>query len=297
MIKPKLTILVGPPCSGKTTYSKELQKDDNAAGIFRISQDEQGKGQYFHNFITGVQDKLDIVVDRMNFDKKQREKFLKPAKEAGYETEIIVLHEPKKVCIERGLKRLTSEHHETIKDEKDLHKAVNFFFSHYERPTDDEADTVTFKYPELTMKLDAIICDIDGTMANIDHRLHHVRGEGKPNWKAFFENMDKDTPNNWCKSIITELRKNHIIIMCSGRPDNHREVTTNWLKDHNIIYDELLMRPRDDHRDDSLIKEVILDFEILTRYDVAFTIDDRARVVNMWRKRGITCLACADGNF
>lgn len=29
----------------------------------------------------------------------------------------------------------------------------------------------------------AIIVDLDGTLANVDHRMHHVRGEGRKNWK------------------------------------------------------------------------------------------------------------------
>lgn len=38
------------------------------------------------------------------------------------------------------------------------------------------------------MKTKAIIVDIDGTIANITHRLHHVKQpNGKKNFDAFFE--------------------------------------------------------------------------------------------------------------
>ena len=57
------------------------------------------------------------------------------------------------------------------------------------------------------------------------------------------------------------------------------------------------MRQRDDFRPDNIVKEMILDFEILTRYTPYFMIDDRKQVVDMWRKRGYTCLACAEGDF
>lgn len=37
----------------------------------------------------------------------------------------------------------------------------------------------------MSNKPDCIIFDIDGTLANIDHRLHHLEGFN-PNWKSFF---------------------------------------------------------------------------------------------------------------
>lgn len=57
------------------------------------------------------------------------------------------------------------------------------------------------------------------------------------------------------------------------------------------------MRPRNDYRRDDIVKEIILDFEILTRYTPIFMIDDRTQVVEMWRRRGFVCLQCAKGNF
>ncbi len=63
----------------------------------------------------------------------------------------------------------------------------------------------------------------------------------------------------------------------------------------------LHMREDGDFRKDSIIKE-----EILNKYlkdnnlkvdDIAFVVDDRKKVVDMWRRRGITCLQCAEGHF
>lgn len=57
------------------------------------------------------------------------------------------------------------------------------------------------------------------------------------------------------------------------------------------------MRRSGDFRPDYIVKEVILDFEILTRYTPYIIIDDRDQVVKMWRRRGYTCLQCAPGDF
>lgn len=38
-----------------------------------------------------------------------------------------------------------------------------------------------------------ILVDIDGTIADIIHRLHFIQGPRK-DWPAFFDAMDKDEP-------------------------------------------------------------------------------------------------------
>lgn len=299
---PKLTVLVGPPGSGKTTYALlQCQGSDLAEdGKLYINQDSQGKEGHLKQFQLALDLKADIYVDRLNFSKGQRDRYLAPARAAGYETEIIVLHENRETCLKRCLARLA--HHETITTEENAHSALNMFFAKYERPTPDEADTITFVYPEHKLNLTACIIDIDGTAANIDHRLHFVRKEeGKrADWQSFFKNMHLDEPNTWCRDIVNSMREKNAIVYCSGRPDNFRKETTTWLQENKFLtmHDYLLMRPRNDSRDDRIIKEIIFDFEIMTRFkNIKFAIDDRQRVVDMWRSRGVTTLQCAEGNF
>lgn len=49
-----------------------------------------------------------------------------------------------------------------------------------------------------------IVFDIDGTLADLSHRRHHVESRPK-NWDAFFEDISEDKPNaplRWLHSIL-----------------------------------------------------------------------------------------------
>lgn len=313
---PTITILVGPPGSGKSTLAHHrINFDgDHGAATVRISQDDQGKTGHMDLFEKALHFKQDIIVDRMNFDKNQRNRYLEPARKAGYATRIIVFHVPLRTCIERCNARTD---HPTIKDSKSASEAVNFFFKNYERVSDDEANEVfRMGWADINAPK-AIVCDLDGTLCDVTHRRHHVRpvdpteldlpsarayleDEKKPfkkNWKAFFDGIPHDRLNTWCAEILHTMKASHPIILCSGRDDNQRKMTVDWLEKHEIQYDALFMRGRGDSRRDDVVKEIILDFEILTRYNVYFTIDDRDQVVKMWRKRGLVCLQCDFGDF
>lgn len=148
------------------------------------------------------------------------------------------------------------------------------------------------------IKKPTILFDIDGTIADIAHRRHHL-DEEKPNWSAFNDAMGDDTPN----APVVELYKTlwdsgkYDIILVSGRGEEHRKITENWLVWNEIPFDRLLMRPLKDFRADHIIKEEILDKLRAEGKSILFTVDDRRQVVDMWRRNGVTCLQCAEGNF
>jgi predicted kinase len=140
----------------------------------------------------------------------------------------------------------------------------------------------------------AIVFDIDGTLSNLSHRLHHIQG-GNRNWDAFFAAVDADTVNEpvrWLHSLVCEAPPIPILI-ASGRPDNYRDVTVAWLAEHGIFHTKLYMRSAGDHRADDIVKVELLAQMRADGYDPQLVIDDRQRVVDMWRAEGICCLQCA----
>lgn len=143
----------------------------------------------------------------------------------------------------------------------------------------------------------SIIVDIDGTLSNSSHRQHFMETTPK-DWKSFYKDMFADRPNDWCRLILKNMKRRFWIVLVSGRPSEYREITLQWLVKNDIPFHELHMRGDGDFRPDYVIKKEILDKQIKPfHHDILFCIDDRKQVVDMWRKEGLVCLQCAEGNF
>ena len=146
--------------------------------------------------------------------------------------------------------------------------------------------------------LPTVLFDIDGTLADINHRRPFLDGSN-PDWRSFNDNMGDDTPN----VAVVELYKTlwasnaYDLILVTGRNERFREVTEQWLTWNDIPFSRLIMRLDDDNRVDFKVKQDILDNLLAEGKTIAFSVDDRQQVVNMWRKNGITCLQCDEGNF
>lgn len=140
-----------------------------------------------------------------------------------------------------------------------------------------------------------VLFDIDGTLANIDHR-RPILEKDPHNWQDFFAAMGDDTPNKAVVDLYSLLwaSEHHECIIVSGRPEDYRKVTEQWFIWNNIPFDRLIMRPKNDTRADHIIKEEILNTLLSEGKEIAFVVDDRQSVVDMWRRNGLTCFQCYD---
>ena len=140
-----------------------------------------------------------------------------------------------------------------------------------------------------------VIFDIDGTLADVSERIHHVPKKTK-NWNAFFQGMAQDKAIHSIVRLCNLLYVSGIkIILCSGRSEEHRDETIQWLSEKGVNYHELILRRDGDRRPDSVIKREML--AGLDRSKILFVVEDRSRVVEMWRSEGLVCLQCAPGEF
>ena len=141
------------------------------------------------------------------------------------------------------------------------------------------------------------VFDIDGTLADASHRLHHIAGTPK-NWPAFFEASRGDLVIEPIAKIARLMLANsYPIAYVTGRPESTRSFTLEWLLQHhlwNSPQTHLFMRPVHDYRKDEEVKP-----ELIKKlpYPVTAIFEDRACVVQKWRELGYTCLQVNDGNY
>jgi hypothetical protein len=144
------------------------------------------------------------------------------------------------------------------------------------------------------MKSNVCIFDIDGTLANCDHRLHYVKNKPK-NWDAFYSECMNDHVI-WPVAEMLELfRKNYLIYIVTGRPERNRDLTESWLNDNKIYFDKLIMRGDRDFRKSPDYKSSVCDTIEAEGNKIFLAVEDREDCINMFINRGIYTFNVSNG--
>ena len=152
-----------------------------------------------------------------------------------------------------------------------------------------------------------VIFDLDGTLALIEKRRIKAgkSADGKEtkkmDWDVFHDpsNIHLDEPNiPVIKMAQMFAEDGFTIIIFSGRTDKTKYSTRSWLTHNRIPFQKLVMR---DSKINHYTPDDILKKDMLDKYadinDVFLVVDDRNKVVKMWRSLGLTVFQVADGNF
>ena len=293
----KLTILVGCPASGKSTYAEWIVKTCNRT--FRISRDEirfsqfadllDKDGEYIITKVCNEQIKTllsngwDVVVDNCHTRKVYIDEYIREFSHLA-NIEFKVFELPLEELLVRDNNRARKVGKKVIeKMYTDLQELKNEF--NFDTIYQVEREV---KYVEQDKTLPkAIVCDLDGTLALLNGR--------DPYDASACEN---DILNEPVASLLRKYRAlGYKVLLVSGREDVFREQTNNFLEKHDITYEQLIMRKKKDYRKDNIVKKQLYEENILNKYYVEFVLDDRDSVVEMWRNIGLPCFQVNYGNF
>ena len=147
-----------------------------------------------------------------------------------------------------------------------------------------------------------IIFDLDGTIALVDKRREVSKlPDGKMNWEEWFNpsNIKLDEPNEPVIKMAQLFAEDGFnIVIFSGRSDRTKYSTRSWLSQNKVPFNKLVMRP---HKTKNFVPDDILKKDMLDKYvdidDVFLVVDDRDKVVKMWRSLGLPVFQVADGDF
>ena len=169
-----------------------------------------------------------------------------------------------------------------------------------------------------------VIFDLDGTLAIIEKRriksgspTGNKPVQAKMDWDVFFaaENIQLDEPNEPVIKMAQMFHNDGFkIVIFSGRNDRSFFTTKSWLSRNRVPFHLLVMRP-DKFKDDSwpiakgnpatkemrfmpdeILKKEMLD-TFINKDEVFLVVDDRDKVVKMWRDLGLNTFQVAPGDF
>lgn len=319
----KVILTVGIPASGKSTWAKE-QVSKDPEGTVRINRDDLrimlNNYQYstsneklviqLKNFaiLSALKHNRNVIIDETNLVRSNFTDICDMARSLN--KDIMVLEKTFYIdlqeAIDRDSQRIGPAHVGKQVISKFWKKSGGKLFQHYNCRVEiiSPKNANIINKPIVNVSLpNAIICDLDGTLAlfntlnkdgsvSIKHHNAHTRSPYNAS------DCEHDLLNEAVAKVVTTLYKeNYKVIFCSGREDIYRTQTENFINNHLKIDYELFMRKSGDQRKDSIIKEEIYKNNIEGKYNVLLVLDDRNAVVEYWRSIGLPCFQVAEGNF
>lgn len=291
----------GLPASGKTTWAERWVREDPETRVrvnrddirdmlfvqpaYEYKQEELVSAVEREAVLAAISAKLDVVVDATHLRPKYIASWQRFAK--GHGADVIVKEFPADLYTVL----LRNSTRERVVDES----VIRNMWDKYTRKGEflplsapQAVSDPSEPYVPDASKPKAIIVDIDGTVA--------IRWEGRDIYDASQAHKDHlNTPV--AHAVWAAEAAGSKLVFCSGRDEKDRQVTEDWIKKNISGNFVLFMRPLDDRRKDSIVKQELFDKYIRHNYNVRYVLDDRNQVVDMWRSLGLTCLQCAPGDF
>jgi predicted kinase len=298
---PELVVMVGVSGSGKSVAVKSwvnwgkgqkvrLNKDDMRRMIYVDVPWESHKDDMIRILERDMARTLlkhgrDVFIDDTNCVRRTRAAWEQLAQECRVKFRIVTMTTPKDVCIERDAARPGKEcvgRDVIIKQLKDLHKLSMTTDTNpvLTRPVFEKNALLSGGWTVRLPDADWVIVDVDGTLAN---------HEGVRN--AYDESrVLHDNPYPVVVEWVRALYPTKNILIVSGRKEKCGDDTCDWMDMHNVPFDHIIMRCTSDNRSDEFVKKDLLDMilEVVPKEKIAFVLDDRPKVVRMWKREGLT---------
>lgn len=300
----KIWITVGIPGSGKSHRAKTMvresggklkrfNKDDLRAmidcGVWSSPNEKLVKEVQRQAVSEALDRGYDVIIDDTNLVEATFNYWKDLASTRGIDFEVLDFTDvPLEVCIARDQARPNSVGESVVRKMARQLPRVK---------------TVPIRLPVDNDLPYCIICDIDGTIAHMGDK------RGPFDWMK----VGVDAPDLHVRAVLSRLIANEEeppkLFYFSGRDAVCRQESLKWLDGHHFPKDPqtpgdgstldytLVMRTEGDCRSDAIVKMEFYEEHIRGQYNVLCVLDDRPRVIRMWRDLGLLVLQVNDVEF
>ena len=282
-------LMQGLPGSGKSTYVGEtFVNDEIVASRDTISKmfgvvgkgilDADGEAKVTEVQTAIIRDAIsrgvDVVVDDTNLNNVNARRFYK----FGVNVQPHVMDTPVEECLLRN----------SLRPDRVPDEVILRMWSQRDKWPILEPQVFTPYVPNRDNHK-VYVFDIDGTLAT-------AAGRRSP---YDYSKVHQDDVIREIADIVLALwSAGTASVFLSGRSEGSREMTEGWLRANVIdVPPVLFMRAEGDFRDDSIVKSELFDTHVAPKYCAAGVFDDRSRVVNMWRTKGLRTFHVDYGQF
>lgn len=302
----ELLILRGAMASGKTTFSNEwvaadsehrarVNRDDIRSmvgitgGIGSNEQEQLVSKIEKASVITYLDAGVSVVLDATNMHARNNKAWMQLALEHGATYDFKTFNVDERTAIARDKVRGAMGGRMVGED------VIKVFFAKWVHPvtgnlpsppTLDGPHSVQFK-PYVPGEQPAFSFDLDGTLA------HHVDRSPYDFTKYHTDEVDEALRD----LTMTLGNIGYPVIILTGRGEEYRAECEAWLAANYVYHTDMFMRPAGDMRRDDIIKSEMVDKYISNVYDIRIHFDDRNRVVDALRIKGMKVAQVAYGEF
>lgn len=306
-----LIICRGIQASGKTTFAQQWVAETSNSlpnTRVRISRDDI-RWEFFNKFwgldhdqetfvtkrqhsqiSAALRNGHDVIVDDTNLRARTVKDLLRVAKRVGAHVEHIDFPVDLDVAIGRDKNRASLGRRSVGED------VVRDFYQRYTPKgkfppfpvLEPETDSGFIPYHGTPGRRQAVMCDLDGTLALLNGR------------SPYDETLvGTDRLNEAVHTTLMGYRAlDYDIILMSGRTDGCQAATVQWLREHvRFQWAGLFMRKVGDTRKDAIVKHMMFWSFVAPNWDVKTVLDDRDQVVSMWREISLPTFQVAPGDF
>lgn len=318
---PAVVVLAGPAGCGKSTFASRhfapedvLSSDAFRALVAGDAGDQSATSAAFGLMRHALQERMKrrrlTVLDATSVTRRERARFLGVARLHDVPSVAVAFDLPIDVCQQRAGRRADRPvPHEIVERQ---HATFRRHLAGIHDESFDDVVIVSTQEEFDALEVDrgpvppaprsaspsglppAVVVDLDGTLTSAAWRADQFLAGGRKDWPGFFAGMGRDAPVRPLVDLIEWAATQTTVVLLTGRPDDHARVIRRWLADHGVPYDQLWMRSGGDRRPDTVIKREIYRRDIAPHLDVRLVIDDRPRVIEMWREEGLYVLTAVD---